>query len=131
MSSNIYIQRICQECNQEFTARTTVTKFCSPPCAKNNYKKRKIQKQVREVEKEVYESRLKVIKTIQEKEFLSLKETSLLLGISRTTLYRMRKKGMINFTQIGNKKVIRRKDIDMMFNASKSVFLMNSKYVNS
>ena len=98
MSSNIYIQRFCQECGKEFTARTTVTQFCSPYCAKNNYKKRKRQEQIQQSELEFHENKLKVIKTIQEKEFLSLKETSLLLGISRTTLYRLRKSGILNFT---------------------------------
>jgi len=115
MSSNIYIQRFCQECGKEFTARTTVTKFCSPYCAKNNYKKRKRQEQIEQSEIESHEQKLKVIKSIQEKEFLTLKDTCLLLGISRTTLYRLRKKGLIKFTTIGNKKLVPRKSIDLLF----------------
>ena len=41
MSSNIRVQRICQFCGKEFTARTTVTKYCSDVCAKRAYKARK------------------------------------------------------------------------------------------
>ena len=39
MSSNIFVQRICEECGNEFTARTTVTRFCGDRCAKRAYKK--------------------------------------------------------------------------------------------
>ena len=38
---------------------------------------------------------------VQNKEILTLKETALLLGISRTTLYRLRKNGDINFKVLG------------------------------
>ena len=38
MSSNIQVQRICQHCGKEFTARTTVTQYCGDNCAKRAYK---------------------------------------------------------------------------------------------
>uniref|UniRef100_UPI0028B10B01 hypothetical protein n=1 Tax=Sphingobacterium multivorum TaxID=28454 RepID=UPI0028B10B01 len=38
MSSNIKIKKICQQCGQEFIARTTVTKYCGDNCAKKAYK---------------------------------------------------------------------------------------------
>ena len=41
MSSKIEVQRICQYCEQEFTARTTVTKYCSHKCGQRAYKARK------------------------------------------------------------------------------------------
>lgn len=41
MSSNIRIQRICQCCGKEFTARTTTTKTCSDNCAKMLYKQKR------------------------------------------------------------------------------------------
>ncbi|HEY4937191.1 MAG TPA: hypothetical protein VII44_11450, partial [Puia sp.] len=41
MSSNIRLKKVCQHCGNLFTAKTTVTKFCSDDCAKRNYKKRK------------------------------------------------------------------------------------------
>ena len=42
MSSNIQIQRVCEFCGNEFTARTTVTKLCSAKCRKANYKAKQI-----------------------------------------------------------------------------------------
>ena len=62
-----------------------------------------------------------VIKTlpileIQEKEYLSLEEAATLLGVSRTTLYRMRRDGALKFGAVGKKKVISRKSIDQLVN---------------
>lgn len=41
MSSKIEVQRICQYCKKEFTARTTVTKYCSHKCNQRAYKAKK------------------------------------------------------------------------------------------
>ena len=38
MSSNIEVQRICEYCDKEFTARTTKTRFCSHACNSRAYK---------------------------------------------------------------------------------------------
>jgi endogenous inhibitor of DNA gyrase (YacG/DUF329 family) len=38
MSSNIQVQRICQHCGKEFTARTTKTLYCSHRCNSADYK---------------------------------------------------------------------------------------------
>jgi excisionase family DNA binding protein len=40
MSSNLRLKRVCEHCKRVFTAKTTVTKFCSDECAKKNYKLR-------------------------------------------------------------------------------------------
>ena len=129
MSSKIYTQRICQFCDKEFTARTTVTKYCSHQCNRKDYKKKLKNKIIEISEKESINTKLKPLVSIQDKDILSLKETALLLGISRTTLYRLRKKGIIQFTELGNKKVVLRQSIDLMFSYSevkgKGLFLMN------
>lgn len=38
MSTNIRIKRICDFCLQEFTAKTTKTKYCSHKCNSRAYK---------------------------------------------------------------------------------------------
>ncbi len=38
MSSKIQIKRICEYCGNEFTAQTTVTRFCSHKCNSRAYK---------------------------------------------------------------------------------------------
>lgn len=46
MSSNIRLNKICQHCEKQFTAKTTVTKYCGDECAKRAYKKRKRQEKI-------------------------------------------------------------------------------------
>lgn len=129
MSSNIFTQRICQFCGKEFSARTTVTKNCSDKCAKRAYKKRIRDKNIISSEKETVNTKLQRLVSIQDKDILSLKEAAILLGISRTTLYRMRTKGIIQFTQVGNKMFVLRRSIDLLFGysdvAGKGLFLKN------
>jgi hypothetical protein len=40
MSSNILIKRVCQYCGNEFSAKTTVTRYCSHVCNNKAYKLR-------------------------------------------------------------------------------------------
>ncbi|MEM6642155.1 MAG: helix-turn-helix domain-containing protein [Bacteroidota bacterium] len=118
MSSNIRVQRICQHCGSEFTAKTTVTKYCSDNCAKRAYKKRKKDEKIGKSNEETNAIVAKPILAIQDKDFLSLEEAATLLGVSRTTLYRMRRDGALSFATIGKKKVISRKSIDHLFTPS-------------
>jgi len=41
MSSNIRLDRICEECKKPFVAKTLFTRFCSHRCNSLNYKRRK------------------------------------------------------------------------------------------
>ena len=103
MSSNIFIQRICEHCSKEFTARTTVTKFCSDACAKRAYKARK---RVEKVEKSITETLLiknKPIEDIKAKEFLSVKDIALLLGCSTRTAYRLIDSGKVRAVNLSER----------------------------
>lgn len=116
MSSNIRVRRICQHCGNQFTAKTTVTRYCGDDCAKRAYKKRKKEEKIGKSDQETQAIVAKPLLTVQEKDFLSLEEAATLLSVSRTTLYRMRKDGALAFATIGKKKVISRKHIDHLFN---------------
>lgn len=52
MTSYIRTQRICQHCQDEFTAKTTTTKYCGDKCAKRAYEARKKAKKIAESLKE-------------------------------------------------------------------------------
>ncbi|WP_375582242.1 helix-turn-helix domain-containing protein [Cyclobacterium xiamenense] len=115
MSSNIRILRICQHCGQEFTAKTTVTKYCGEICAKKAYKIRKRKEKVRKVASiPIQKSEFNQHK-IQDKDFLSIAETCELLGASRMTLYRQIKNGTIKAAKIGRRTIIKRTDIEKLF----------------
>ena len=52
MSSNIKVQRICQHCGKEFTARTTITLYCSHRCNSAAYKAKQRAERVEQSNKE-------------------------------------------------------------------------------
>lgn len=116
MSSNIRVQRICQHCGNEFTAKTTVTKYCGDNCAKRAYKKRKKDEKIGKSNQETIEIKAVPVKALQEQDFLNIQETCELLGISRMTLYRMIRDNRIQATKIGRRTIIARKNIDHLFN---------------
>ena len=115
MSSNIKITRICQHCRESFTARTTVTKYCSHGCASRAYKQRardqKVEKSVVETVREISISRTE----LQAKEFLTISEASRLLNVSRWTISRAIAADRLKAVHMGSRVIIRRLDIDQLF----------------
>lgn len=103
MSSNIFIQRICEQCSKEFTARTTVTKFCSDACAKRAYKARKRAEKIEKSNTETLLTKNKPIEDVKAKEFLSVKDLALLLGCSTRTAYRLIDTGKIHSVNLSER----------------------------
>jgi excisionase family DNA binding protein len=115
MSSNIEIRKICQDCGNSFTARTTVTKFCSHKCASRNYKKRKRDEKIQQVAPVSVQRMEYNQEQLKHKDFLSIDETCKLLGTSRMTIYRQIKSGNIKAGKIGRRTIIKRTEIDKLF----------------
>jgi len=116
MSSNIKVQRICQYCGTEFTAKTTVTKFCSHNCARKNHKLQKKNEKIEKSNIEVLQIKTKPIQEIKLKEFLSVREVAMLIGCSRQTVYHLIHSGRIHAVNLLKKKtIIRRTDVDKLF----------------
>ncbi|NGM72854.1 helix-turn-helix domain-containing protein [Sphingobacterium sp. SGL-16] len=113
MSSNIKISRICDFCGNAFLARTTVTRFCSKTCNSRFYKKEIRDKKLLKSLEETHE-KLKTPKTNDlgsNRPVLNVVETCQLLGISRSTLWRLIKQGRIKTIMIGRRVIIARADI--------------------
>lgn len=115
MSSNIRVQKICQHCGIEFIAKTTVTKYCGDKCAKKAYKARKRAEKLQAAKKETKIVRLKPIESLNIKPFLSIAETCQLLGVSRSTLHRMIKRGELTIGKLGNRTIIQRSEVNKFF----------------
>jgi len=120
MSSNIQIKRICQHCGNEFTARTTKTKYCSLKCASRAYKQRekavKIGKSIAETEK----IKSTPIVDVKNKEFLTVKDASILLGCSLRTTYRLINEGKINAVNLSERMTrIKRSELDKLLEQPK------------
>ncbi len=116
MSSNIEVKRICEYCEKEFIARTTVTRYCSSLCNKRDYKNRLRNDKIKANDKEVLATRNKVLEQIKLKEFLNINDTAILLDTSKRSVYRMIKRGTINSVNLAERKtIIRRTDIESLF----------------
>jgi hypothetical protein len=116
MSSSILIPKICTFCKTPFIAKTTVTKFCSHSCSKKSWKNNKRNEKIIATQTEEYEKSVGIdYKQIQSKEYLSIKETCLLLGISRMSLHRYIKKNLIASASISGRVIIQRKSLTKLF----------------
>lgn len=114
MSSNIQVQRICQHCGKEFTARTTVTQYCSDTCSKRAYKARLKVSKIEASNKETQRIKNQPIEELKAKAFLSIAETCKLIGISRRTVYRMIERGELITGKAGKRTIIRRSDLEQL-----------------
>jgi excisionase family DNA binding protein len=115
MSSNITVQRICQQCGNEFTAKTTTTKYCGDKCSKKAYKKRGISLKIEKSNIEVKAIKSKPMDDLKSKEFLSITDACTLVGISRRTAYRLIDKGELHASKVGGRTIVKRSSIDKFF----------------
>ena len=116
MSSNIKIQRVCQNCGNEFTARTTVTRCCSDNCAKRLYKARQRAGKIEASNQQTQQVKTASIELVKAKEFLTVKDVAALLNLSLRTTYRLIEQGNVKAVNIAQRKIlIKRTDIDRLF----------------
>lgn len=113
MSTNIKVQRICEYCGKEFTAKTTVTRFCSKQCNGKANKSRIKALKIEASNQATKQIRNKPMEELKAKAFLSISETSRLVGISRRTIYRMIERGDIKKGKAGRRTIIRRSDLEL------------------
>jgi len=114
MSSNIKVQRICQHCGNEFTARTTTTLYCTHRCNSSAYKAKLRVNKVEQSNKETKRIKNQPIEQLKAKAFLSIADTCLLIGISRRTVYRMIERGDLITGKAGKRTIIRRSDLEQL-----------------
>jgi excisionase family DNA binding protein len=116
MSSNIKIQRICQHCGNEFTARTTTTQYCGDTCSKRAYKARLRSKKIETSNTETQRIKSQPIEELKVREFLTVTQVSKLIGCSRQNVYNLINTGKLKATNILLKKtIVKRSDLDKLF----------------
>ncbi len=125
MSSNIRIKKVCQHCNKLFTAKTTVTKYCSDTCAKKAYKIRMKEIKVVVSNNQTKNEMLQTISTSRNedkrviKELVSIKELTVIVGLSESTLFRLIKDKKFPRLKVGKR---------LLFNKESVINYMNFKY---
>lgn len=116
MSSKIQVQRICQHCGKEFTARTTVTQYCGDDCAKRAYKARVRTAKIDASQKETQRIKSIPVDEIRAKEFLTVREVACLLNCSVRSAYYYIDAGTIKAVNLGQRITrVKRSDIDKLF----------------
>jgi excisionase family DNA binding protein len=115
MSSNIIVVRICEFCKNEFEARTTTTKYCSHKCNSRGYKQNVKELKIKISDRETITKSVLPYEILNAKPYLSISESCKLLGISRSTIYRLIQQQKINTHKIGNRSIIRNIDINNLF----------------
>lgn len=121
MSSTIEVQRICQYCGNQFTARTTVTQYCSHKCSQRAYKVRAREEKVQTSNRETQRIKTQPIEALRAKPFLSVVEAGKLMGVSRRTVYRMMDRGELPTAKAGARTIVRRSDIERLFDEPQPV----------
>ena len=116
MSSNIQVQRICEYCGIEFTAKTTVTRLCSKKCSKAKYKAKIKAGKIEKSNIETHRIRIQPIETLKAKEFLTVKEVASLLSCSVRSVYYYIEIGKIPALNLGQRVTrVKRSNIDKLF----------------
>lgn len=119
MSSNIDIQKKCKWCGEIFTAHKMSTAYCSHKCANLAYKERVRKERISAYQKELsFKEYNEPLKDLEQREFFTPTAAAKLLGISRATIYRYLADETIKAVLFKGKTLIRRKDIDMLFESS-------------
>lgn len=116
MSSKIEVQRICQYCNKEFTARTTVTQYCGDTCAKRAYKARLKVSKIEASDKQTQQIKNQPFEELKNKEFLTVREVARLLNCSVRSTYYYIESGTIKAVNFGQRITrVKRSEIDKLF----------------
>ncbi|MGZ0014591.1 helix-turn-helix domain-containing protein [Yeosuana sp. AK3] len=115
MSSNIRVNRVCENCSKTFVAKTTVTRFCGDNCAKIAYKKRKRKNKINQSNAETLKIKLEPLEVIQVKEYLTVNEAAALLNISKRSTYRLIEQGELQASNLSKRLIrVKRSEIDKL-----------------
>jgi excisionase family DNA binding protein len=118
MSSTLQLKKICEHCKQKFIAKKSTTKYCSHRCNSRAYKQNVKLLRTQLVETELVQqtnTSSPQLTVIQQKQFLDIQETCVLLKCGESTLRKLISKGDIPTLLIGRKHIIRRTDIELLF----------------
>ncbi|MDW5288158.1 helix-turn-helix domain-containing protein [Formosa sp. PL04] len=117
MSINLEVQRICESYKVVFIAKTTKTKYCSLRCNSRHYKEKTRSQKITISNKESVKTATIELQILKLKEFLTVKEASVLLNCSKRSVYSYIKSDSIISNNFGQRLLrIRRVDLEDYFN---------------
>ena len=116
MQHPMEIRKQCKYCGGSFIAHKMTTIYCSPSCNNRDYKQKIREKQMAEYMAQNNITQPISRKTsLNDKYFLTPREVAKVLGVGKSTVYRELSSGLIKAFQLKGKTLIRRKDIESLF----------------
>ena len=116
MSSKIEVQRICQMCGNEFTAKTTVTRYCSNRCANAANKGSVKALKIALSNKETQAVKNQALEDLQAKEYLTVRDVAKLLSCSARLVYYHIGTGNLKAVNLGQRITrVKRSEVDKLF----------------
>jgi excisionase family DNA binding protein len=116
MSSNIKIQKNCEFCGNEFTARTLYTRYCSKSCNKKHYKQLLLEEnlKIKESQENIKTSPVEILRNSTQ-EYFEINEAAQIMRVSRRTLYRLIETNKLKKKKVLSRTVILKDDIKSFF----------------
>ena len=110
------ILKICEYCGKSFYASKSTTRYCSKQCNSYAYKAARREEKVKMAETMSHrKASEKSMSEILVKEYLTIQEVAILLGLSRQTIYNMVYSGKLRASKITSRlSLIRKQDIDYL-----------------
>lgn len=111
---------MCEQCSKPFEAKTITTRFCSSSCANKAGKERKKQEKIQKETEGLLLKYSNKIAVAQTREFISVPEATVMFGISKDTIHRMLKRGLISGENLGVRLTrVKRSDLEALFTGIK------------
>lgn len=132
ISNNNGDKKRCKYCGKLFIAHTLATQYCSRQCNSKDYKRRRREKQIADYLETNPQDTANAVDSpksvLETKRFLTPREVALYLGIGKSSVYRELANGLIKAVQLRGKTLIRRKDIESMFDHAKAYQVRSGKF---
>ena len=116
------ILKQCTICGEQFTPKTVNSIYCSDKCSDAAYRKKKAQKKQEEKQKTVID------KISIDRIYISVPEAVILYGVSKSTLYRFIRRGLIPAINLGTRLVrIERVALEQLFSVQQTSLTIKEK----
>lgn len=111
------IKKICEFCGCEFDAYTQNARYCSHDCNRKAYRDIKRKEVISLTASIASQTKRERAKTdLAGREYISISDAAILMGVSRWTIYRNVVKGIIPAKRLSRRTtLIRKKDIEALF----------------
>ena len=109
-AAKFQIKRKCQICGAEFIAKTIESVYCSPKCSKIAWRRKKAEEKVQMKLDAIVES------IPVDKDLITVPEAYALFGISKESLYRLIRKGIVPSVNTGIRQIrVSRAELEKLY----------------